>query len=182
MANVFISHTGADIGSARKIHGWLSEDGHSVFLDVDQHDGVPVGVDWERLLFDRLHEADAMVCVISRAYLQSVWCAAEIGAARTLGTELLPVRVSAEPIDDRLLRLQQYVDAAADPTDARERLQLRLRAIDGTGGWGWPDDKSPYPGLRPFDLVSTACFSAGPARSRRSRSGCARPSVRPQRS
>ena len=75
------------------------------------------------------------MCVISPAYLQSVWCAAEIGAARTLGTELLPVRVSAEPIDDRLLRLQQYVDAAADPTDARMRLQLRLRGIDGAGGW-----------------------------------------------
>ena len=54
MANVFISHTGADIGWARQIHGWLSEDGHSVFLDVDQHDGVPVGVEWRRLLYERL--------------------------------------------------------------------------------------------------------------------------------
>lgn len=158
MANVFISHTGADIGWARQIHGWLSEVGHSVFLDVDQHDGVPVGIDWRRLLFDRLHGADAMVCVTSPAYLQSVWCAAEIGAAHALGTELLPVRVSSEPIDDRLLRLQQYVDAAADPTEARKRLQLRLAAIDGAGGWGWPDGKSPYPGLRPFDLGEHRVF------------------------
>ena len=158
VANVFISHTGADIGWARQIHGWLSEVGHSVFLDVDQHDGVPVGIDWRRLLFDRLHGADAMVCVTSPAYLQSVWCAAEIGAAHALGTELLPVRVSSEPIDDRLLRLQQYVDAAADPTEARKRLQLRLAAIDGAGGWGWPDGKSPYPGLRPFDLGEHRVF------------------------
>ena len=83
MANVFISHTGADIGWARKIHGWLSEDRHEVFLDVHEDDGVPVGVDWERLLFEWLHEADAMVCVMSPAYLQSVcgdwWARTEVG-------------------------------------------------------------------------------------------------------
>ncbi|AGB26727.1 WD40 repeat-containing protein (plasmid) [Mycobacterium sp. JS623] len=158
MANVFISHTGADIVWARQIHKWLSEDRHDVFLDVDQHDGVPVGVDWERLLFERLHEADAMVCILSPAYLESVWCAAEIGAARALGTELLPVQVNAEPLDEKLLRLQQYVDAAADPAEARSRLRLRLSAIDGAGGWGWPDGKSPYPGLRPFELGEHRVF------------------------
>ena len=77
VANVFISHTGADIGWAREIHGWLSEDGHQVFLDVDRHDGVPVGVEWERLLYERLRLADAVVCVVSPAYFESVWCAAE---------------------------------------------------------------------------------------------------------
>ena len=40
MANVFISHTSADIGWAEQIHQWLCEDGHKVFLDSDQDDGV----------------------------------------------------------------------------------------------------------------------------------------------
>ena len=151
MANVFISHTGADIGWARELHGWLSEDGHQVFLDVDRHDGVQVGVEWERLLYERLRLADAVVCVVSPAYFESVWCVAEIGAARALGTELLPVRATCGQIDDRLLTLLQFVDVAGDPTDARERLRSRLGVIDGTGGRGWADDQSPYPGLRAFD-------------------------------
>ena len=131
MANVFISHTGADIGWAREIHRWLSEDGHQVFLDVDRHDGVPVGVEWERLLYERLRWADAVVCVVSPAYFESVWCAAEIGAARALGTELLPVRAACGQLDDRLLTLLQFVDVAGDPADARERLRSRLSVIDG---------------------------------------------------
>jgi hypothetical protein len=71
LANVFISHTGADIGWAREIHGWLSDDGHQVFLDVDRHDGVQVGVEWERLLYERLRWADAVVCVWSRRRISS---------------------------------------------------------------------------------------------------------------
>ena len=43
MANVFISHTGADIGWAEQIRQWLLEDGHKVFLDSDQGDGVVQG-------------------------------------------------------------------------------------------------------------------------------------------
>jgi WD40 repeat protein len=158
VANVFISHTGADIGWAREIHGWLSEDGHQVFLDVDRHDGVPVGVEWERLLYERLRSADAVVCVVSPAYFESVWCAAEIGAARALGTELLPVRASYGQLDDQLLTLLQFVDVAGDPTDARERLRSRLSVIDGTGGRGWADDQSPYPGLRAFELGEHRVF------------------------
>ena len=50
MANVFISHAGADSGWAEQVHGWLKEDGHEVFLDRDRNDGVLPGEEWERLL------------------------------------------------------------------------------------------------------------------------------------
>jgi WD40 repeat protein len=152
MANVFISHTGADAEWAEQVCRWLREDAHNVFLDVDKRDGVSPGEDWEALLYERLRWADAVVCVVSPAYLQSVWCAAEIGAARALGSELLPVRVTSEPLDDHLLRLKQYVNAAQDASDARDRLRSSLRRIDGTGGRGWPENMSPYPGLRAFEL------------------------------
>ena len=90
MANVFISHSSADGVWADKIYGWLKEDRHEVFLDRDQHDGIIVGDDWERRLYEQLRRADAVVCVVSDAYVESVWCAGEIGAARALGSELFP--------------------------------------------------------------------------------------------
>ena len=134
------------------------EDRHNVFLDRDKQDGIPAGDQWERRLYERLRWADAVVCVVTPSYLKSAWCAAEIGAAHALGSELLPVRASSERLDDRLLNLKQYVDVVRDASDARERLRSRLDVIDGGGGRGWPDDTSPYPGLRPFELGEHRVF------------------------
>src|SRR6476620_8951171 len=89
VANVFISHTGADIGWAEQIHQWLLEDAHKVFLDSDQGDGVRAGEEWRPRLYERLRWADAVICVVTPAYLESAWCAAEIGAAQALGSEIL---------------------------------------------------------------------------------------------
>ena len=151
MAKVFISHAGADIAWAEQVQLWLKEDGHDAFLDRDKNDGILSGEEWEKRLYTELRKADAVVCVVTQAYLKSVWCVAEIGAARALGTELLPVRFSSAGERHTLLKPIHGIDAALDPSEARERLRSRLSVIDGGGGWGWPDDKSPYPGLRPFD-------------------------------
>ncbi|MBV8349939.1 MAG: toll/interleukin-1 receptor domain-containing protein, partial [Mycolicibacterium sp.] len=103
MANVFISHSSADVGWAEEIQKWLSADGHKVFLDSDKDDGIAAGDEWQARLYERLRWADAVICVVTPPYLTSPWCAAEIGAAQALGCEVLPVRASSEPVDDRLL-------------------------------------------------------------------------------
>ena len=134
------------------------EDAHKVFLDSDQSDGVRAGEEWRPRLYERLRWADAVICVVTPPYLESAWCAAEIGAAQALGSEVLPVRASSEPLDDRLLTTKQYVDVVRDASGARDRLRWRLSIIDGSGGRGWPDDASPYPGLRPFQLGQHRVF------------------------
>ena len=158
MANVFLSHSSADIGWAREIYGWLKEDHHEVFLDQHDQYGIPAGDDWRQRLNERLRWADAVVCVVTPSYMKSAWCAAEVGAAYVLGSEVLPARASAEHVDDKLLDVKQFVDVVHDATGARERLRSRLDVIDGGGGRGWPDDKSPYPGLRAFDLGEHRVF------------------------
>jgi hypothetical protein len=159
MANVFISYSSADVDWAERIHQWLSTHGHDAFLDHHKDDGVLVGEDWQQRMFERLRWADALVCVVTPNYVKSVWCAVEIGAARVSGSEILPVNASAEPFPEGgLLELTQYVDAASDPEDARDRLLTRLTTIDGAGGRGWPDDKSPYPGLRALQLDEHRVF------------------------
>ena len=158
MAKVFVSHSSADKSCAEQIHQWLSEDGHKVFFDSDKDDGIAAGDEWRPRLYERLRWADAVICVVTPPYLTSPWCAAEIGAAQALGSEILPVRASSEPLDDRLLTSKQYVDVVGDASGARDRLRLRLSIIDGTGGWGWPDDASPYPGLRAFQLGEHRVF------------------------
>lgn len=85
VARVFGSHTGSDDAIVTEIHRWLVAGGHEVFLDHDLRDGVAVGEEWERRLHERLRWADAMVRG-APAYIESTWCSAEVGAARSRGT------------------------------------------------------------------------------------------------
>jgi hypothetical protein len=95
VARVFVSHAGEDLALAGEVHRWLVEDGHEAFLDQDLHDGLVVGEEWEQRLHERLRWADAVVCLLTSAYLTSVWCTAELVTAQNRGGRLLPVR--AEP-------------------------------------------------------------------------------------
>ncbi|MDT7840983.1 nSTAND1 domain-containing NTPase [Streptomyces justiciae] len=150
MANVFISHAGQDTNLAEELHAWLTADGHHVFLDRDVRDGIALGEEWEQRLHERLRWADATVCVITPAYLNSTWCTAEVAIARSRGNRLLPLHADGGTTHP-LLPTVQYMDMIRAPEAARDSLRETLRRIDRTGGLGWADDKSPFPGLRPFD-------------------------------
>ncbi|MGH3569345.1 MAG: TIR domain-containing protein, partial [Pseudonocardia sp.] len=146
MARVFVSHASADRALAGEVYRWLVEAGHEVFLDQDLRDGIALGEEWERRLHERLTWANAVVCVVTSAYLDSTWCAAEIGIARSRGSQLLPL--CAEPgVAHPLLTSVQHRDFMADPAAARAAVITALHRVDAT----WPDDRSPFPGLRPFD-------------------------------
>ncbi len=157
MAKVFLSHASEDRECAGHLHQWLVGEGHEVFLDRDLCDGIQVGEEWERQLHERLRWADAVVCVVTQAAVRSTWCTAEVSIALSRGSRLLPVR--AEPgVDHPLLRSVQYADLTVDPTGARAALVEVLRRVDAGGGWGWPDDRSPFPGLRSFDVQDHRVF------------------------
>ncbi len=153
MARVFVSHAGEDGAQAGEMHQWLVEAGHEVFLDQDLHDGIAPGEEWEKRLHERLRWANAVICVVTSAYLDSTWCAAEIGIARSLGIQLLPLRV--EPVVTHpLLTSVQHTDYTSDPPAARAAVLKALHRVDAT----WPDDQSPFPGLRPFDTDQHQVF------------------------
>jgi hypothetical protein len=90
-----------------------------------------------------------VVCVVSAAYVASAWCAAEVGIASARGSRLLPLY--AEPgVAHPLLSALQYTDLG-DRDVAHDLLREALARLDAAGGRGWPDGRSPFPGLRPFD-------------------------------
>jgi hypothetical protein len=157
MAKVLVSHASKDADMAAVVHRWLVDDGHKAFLDHDLSDGLVVGEEWERRLRERLRWADAVVCVLTSAYLASVWCTAELTIARSRGSRLLPLR--AEPgVRHPLLDSVQNVDMTIDAAAARARVAEALLRVDAAGGYGWPDDRSPFPGLRPLDMDEHSVF------------------------
>src|SRR4051794_13545317 len=46
----------------------------------------------------------------------------------------------------------------ADAVAARARMAEALLRVDAAGGGGWPDDRSPFPGLRPLDTDEHSVF------------------------
>ena len=172
MARVFISHANDGQDLAVEVHRWLVAAGHEVFLDRDRRDGIVVGDQWRQRLHEQLRWADAVVCVVTSAYLTSRWCAAEVEIARSRGSRLMPVQAEAGVIDPSL-ESSQHVDMAGDPVGARAALVAGLRRVDAAGGVGWPDERSPFPGLHSFDIaISIGCFSVATLRRRSSPSGC----------
>ncbi|MGH3672957.1 MAG: TIR domain-containing protein, partial [Pseudonocardiaceae bacterium] len=152
-----MSHASEDRGLAGELRRWLADDGHDVLLDQDLRDEVVFGKEWQDRLHERLRWADAVVCVVTSAYLTSTWCAAEIGIAQSRGSRLLPVL--AEPgIAHPLLMTNQHTDMTRDSIVARATLTKALRRVDAAGGLGWPDDRPPFPGLRSFDIDQHRVF------------------------
>lgn len=174
MAKVFLSHASEDQRPTDDVHEWLLDGGHEVFLDRDMRDGIALGEEWEERLHERLRWADAVVCVVTSAYISSVWCTAEIGIARSRGCRLLPVL--AEPgVRHPLLASLQHVDSTMDGAAAREWIAQELRRVDAVGGFGWPDDRSPFPGCGRLPATSIERFVAAPVRSSSSPRSCGHP-------
>jgi WD40 repeat protein len=161
VARVFISHSSDDCAIAGDVREWLVGDGHSVFLDRDVHDGIAVGEDWQQRLHERLRWADAVVCLVTSSYAASVWCAAEVGVAQSRGSRVLPLLIEPGVVHP-LLRSVQHVSLGrslgTEAGAARAWLAEALRRIDAAGGSGWPDDRSPFPGLQPFDVDQRRVF------------------------
>jgi len=157
MTRVFISHSSKNNELAAKLLGWLKADGHDVFLDYDRHDGIESGDLWEGRLYERLRWADAVVCLVTDDYVMSRWCFGEVVAAKTLGSRLVPLAVE-KGVRHPLLDDLQHVAYHNAPSQAQERICQILREIDAAGGAGWPDDRSPFPGLRAFDVDMHRAF------------------------
>jgi WD40 repeat protein len=156
MVQVFISHASDDVDTAARVRGWLREAGHSVFLACDL-DGVQVGDAWRDRLYDEIRRAQALVCIVTKAFAASPWCAAEVGIAQAYGVRVLPLRSEAGA-EHKLVSPEttQWADLSGDVERARAELAEALRRLDGVGEWA--AGRSPYPGLRAFDAGMARVF------------------------
>lgn len=173
MARVFISHATADLDVAAEVRDWLRRDGHDPFLAAHLGGGIPVGEDWKQRLFDELRRADAVLCVVTDAFVASNWCAAEVGIADLLGCRLLPLRVTPG-VTHPLMEHLQYTDFADH--GVRNRLNHALRQVESGGRTRWRDGDNPFPGLEPFTSALSRMFF-GRAAERRELAGQLRTSA-----
>jgi len=157
VARVFVSYASEDLKEAGRLHQWLLAAGHEVFLAQDLREGIAGGEHWRPRLHERLRWADAVVCVLTSSYVASTWCTAEVAIAQSRGSRLIPV-VAESGVVHPLLSDIQHIDLIRDPAGAPAALDEALRRVDAAGGFGWPDDRSPFPGLRPFEIDQHRVF------------------------
>ena len=160
MAAIFISHSSADKEPAERMKHWLAEIGFDqVFLDFDKHQGIPLGSDWERQLYQEMGRCHAVLLIVTQNWLSSKWCFAEFTQARALGKSIFVV-IETPKGETMVAADLQVCDLTIDPEGGRERLRLALEGalLVAQSGFAFPRDRAPYPGLVSFEEQDAAVF------------------------
>lgn len=159
MPAVFISHSSQDNKVAADIRAHLRDLGfEQVFLDFDSQDGIKAGENWEQRLYQELSRCHAVILMITRNWLASHWCHAELTIARALGKLVLPV--ICEPLGDtqRVLPEIQATDMIDWASGGLARIDRQLAEIanDLARGFSFDPARLPFPGFLAFERADAA--------------------------
>ena len=117
MSQLFISHSSANNAEAVGLRDWLAEEGwDDIFLDLDPVKGIAAGDRWERALNEAASRCEAVLCLLSRPWLDSRWCLREYMWAQRLNKQLFGVLIDhLDPSDvpSDLTGTWQLVDLAS---------------------------------------------------------------------
>lgn len=96
-SRIFLSHAAVDSDLAEAFESLLSKatgiPSSHIFCSSLEGQGVPKGKDFVSYIRSEVEKAEAVVALITPAYLDSAFCMAELGAAWALGTHRFPVIV-----------------------------------------------------------------------------------------
>jgi WD40 repeat protein len=188
MSRIFLSHSSANNAEAVALADWLKAEGwEDVFLDVDRARGIVAGERWERALNQAAHRCEAVLFLVTRAWLASEWCLKEFNLAHRLNKRLFGILIEDIPVADlppTLAGTWQIVQLAAGRDHVMLRVVLpisgdeahvtfsaeglaRLKAGLQRAGldarfFAWPPgadpDRPPYRGLRPLEGEDAGIF------------------------
>jgi formylglycine-generating enzyme required for sulfatase activity len=189
VSRIFLSHSSENNAEAVALRDWLSSNGwkDEIFLDVDPQRGIAAGARWERSLNQAALRCEAVLFLISKAWLGSGWCRKEFHLAHRLNKRLFGLLIEDLPVAElpeelagtwQLVRLAAGRDHVmlqvrlpvtheeAHVTFSAEGLQ-RLKLGLGEVGldakyfdWPPPNDpnRPPYRGLRPLEAEDAGIF------------------------
>ena len=188
MSRIFLSHSSANNAEAVALRDWLKREGwDDVFLDVDPERGIGAGERWERALNEAAHRCEAVLFIVSRAWLASGWCLKEFNLAYRLNKRLfgllvddletsdLPVNLTSSwqlvrlssGRDHVMLRVTMPITGdevhVTFSTEGLARLKAGLqRAGLDSRFFAWPPEadpeRPPYRGLKPLEAEDAGIF------------------------
>jgi tetratricopeptide (TPR) repeat protein len=160
VARIFISHSSANNDWAIQLRDWLVANGwDDIFLDLDPERGIAAGERWKEALQKAAQHCEAVVALISPAWLASAWCRPELNTAQLMGKKIIVLLIGSKPSEiPGDLKDAQYVNLIDDP-DAYTRLKVGLkRAGLDPSSFPFEEGRRPYPGFPPFEEKDAAIF------------------------
>ena len=183
VSRIFISHSSTDNAPDIALHDWLVGEGWGdLFLDLDPERGIAAGKRWERALNEAARLCQAVLFLMSKAWLASPSCTNEMNLARRLNKRMfgilieeglaigdLPadvtskwqvINLAAGSAHEQLWRLP----ARRPRRERLVRLKVGLQRVGLAASWfAWPPEhdrgRSPYRGLKPLEADDAgACF------------------------
>jgi formylglycine-generating enzyme required for sulfatase activity len=189
LSRIFLSHSSANNAEAVALRDWLEREGwnHEIFLDLDPNRGIAAGERWERALNEAANRCEAVLFLVSKAWIASEWCRRELNLAHRLNKRLFGVLIEDLPIADlpkdltgdwQIVRLASGRDHvmlnAVVPvtheevhvTFSAEGLQRLKHGLEQAGldpkHFAWPPasdpNRPPYRGLRPLEAADAGIF------------------------
>ena len=189
MSRIFLSHSSANNAEAVALRDWLEREGwkDEIFLDLDPNRGIATGERWERALHEAANRCEAVLFLVSKAWLGSGWCLKEFHLANGLNKQLFAVLIEDLPLDklpEELAGTWQIVRLAAGRDHvmlravlpvtheeahvafSAEGLQRLKHGLEEAGldpeyfAWPPPSDpnRPPYRGLRPLEAEDAGIF------------------------
>jgi hypothetical protein len=158
---LFISHRSKDQSAADQLKSWLVKSGYSEaqsFLDSDAASGIPAGSDWERVLYHRLQDCEALAVITSQNWSESKWCFAELVYAKQAGKQVFPL-ILDDAVYPAILSHQQAVFPGRDAY-AYQRLFAALANshLGPKDRFEWDPGRCPFPGMPAFDESMAAVY------------------------
>ena len=168
---------------------WLEREGwkDEIFLDLAPNRGISAGERWERALHEAANRCEAVLFLVSKAWLGSGWCLKEFHLAHGLNKQLFGVLIEDFPLDklpEELAGTWQIVRLAAGRDHimlravlpvtheeahvhfSAEGLQRLKHGLEEAGldakYFAWPPagdpNRPPYRGLRPLEAEDVGIF------------------------
>src|ERR1700738_4193959 len=102
MSRIFLSHSSQNNAEAVALYDWLGREGwkDEIFLDLDPMRGIAAGERWERALNEAANRCEAVLFLVSKAWLASVWCRKELNLAHRLNKRLFGVLIEDLPVGE----------------------------------------------------------------------------------
>jgi hypothetical protein len=188
MSRIFLSHSSRNNNSAVALRDWLASQGwDDVFLDLDPQRGIAAGDRWERSLNQAALRCEAVLFLVSRAWLSSDWCLKEFSLAHRLNKRLFGLLIEDIPIGELPatltgtwqlvplasgrdhVMLRAIVPGSQDEVHVtfsqegltRLRIGLERAGLDAQF-FNWPPEtdpkRAPYRGLLPLEAADAGIF------------------------
>jgi formylglycine-generating enzyme required for sulfatase activity len=189
VSRIFLSHSSSNNAEAVALRDWLADNGwkDEIFIDLDPQRGIAAGERWECALNEAANRCEAVLFLVSNAWLGSGWCLKEFNLAHKLNKRLFGVLIEDLPVNELPVNLTSawqivWLATGRDHVMLRALLPIRHEEAHVTFSaeglarlkhgleeagldpkyFAWPPqndpNRPPYRGLRPLEAEDAGIF------------------------